>query len=154
MNMQINPRFIVVSCVFIALCTVIPSSVEAAQQCVKCSSSGCNKSILETKPCNRSCFTITMRQDSPYDKDTFLVKGCTSDLVFYSRSCANKCYDKKKKFGSSMYYMCVYCCTGDRCNQPKDSYNSGSQAKAGIILVAVSTTITVLRHLYFQGGTE
>jgi len=54
----------------------------------------------------------------------------------------NKCYDKKQEFGSTMHYICVHCCTGDKCNP-------ASQMKGGIILTAVSATLALMKYLYF-----
>lgn len=128
--------------VMATLYCLVPAPVEAAQQCVECTSSDCYESTLKTESCNEKCYTIHLRKDSPDEKKPFTVKGCTSDSLFYRRSCANKCYDKKKEFGSSMYYMCVYCCTGDKCN-------SGSQLKGGIMLTTVSATLVLMKYLYF-----
>lgn len=120
---------------------VFPVTEGAVQQCVSCSSSGCHESNPKTESCDEKCYTILLRKESPDEKDPFLVKGCTSDSLFYRRSCANKCYEKKKEFGSSMYYMCVYCCTGDKCN-------ASSRMKSGVIFVVVFATLAMLKCLY------
>ena len=121
---------------------VIPVAEEAVQQCVSCSGSGCHESTPKTQSCNEKCYTILLRKDSPDQKDPFVVKGCTTDILFYRRSCVNKCYDKKKEFGSFMYYMCVYCCTGDKCN-------TCSRMKGGVVFVVVSATIALFKCLNF-----
>ena len=131
---------VIVSTVFTVLSIFVPCSVQAAQQCVSCSSSDCYKSNLQTKSCERKCFTILMREDS-WDEKPFIIKGCTSDQVFARRRCDNKCYDKKKEFGGTEHYMCVHCCTGDRCNP-------GSRVKSEIILTFVSTTLALVRYIY------
>lgn len=132
---------VIVFSLFMAVCVLFPSSVEAAQQCVSCSSSDCLKSNPQTKSCDRKCFTLLLREDSR-DEKPFVIKGCTSDQVFSRRRCDNKCYDKKQEFGSTMHYICVHCCTGDKCNP-------ASQMKGGIILTAVSATLALMKYLYF-----
>ena len=128
--------------IFAVLCCAFPVTEEAVQQCVSCSSSACHESNPKTKSCDEKCYTILLRKKSPDEKDPFAVKGCTSDSLFYRRSCVNKCYEKKREFGSSMYYMCVHCCTGDKCN-------AGSRKKSGGIFVVVSATfVAVLKCLY------
>ena len=147
-----KPLVVVLSSMLISLCTVLPSynSVKAAQQCDSCTGSDCWVKTVTTKPCNRSCFTIELRQDSPDETDPFVVKGCTSDLVFMRRTCGNKCYDDKREFGSSMYYICVYCCTGDKCNQDhgKSTSNFGSKIKDDVILTTLSVAIAVTKLLF------
>ena len=134
--------FFVLSVAFYAMS---PSSVDAAQQCVACSSSDCYKSNPSTRSCNRKCFTMLLREDS-WDEKPFIIKGCTSDVVFTRRSCDNKCYDEKKTFGGIDHYMCVHCCTGDKCNSAN---SAGFHIRSGIILTFASTTLALIKYLYF-----
>ena len=158
--------FFVLSVAFYAMS---PSSVDAAQQCVACSSSDCYKSNPSTRSCNRKCFTMLLREDS-WDEKPFIIKGCTSDMVFTRRSCDNKCYEEKKTFGctsdmvftrrscdnkcyeekktfgSIEHYMCVHCCTGDKCNSAN---SAGFHMRSGIILTFASTTLALIKYLYF-----
>lgn len=134
-------HLVIVCFMFMALHPMAPSSVEAVQQCVSCSSSDCYGGNPSTKSCDKKCFSILLREDSP-DEKPFIIKGCTSDQVFSRRRCDNKCYDKKQKFGGTMYYMCVHCCTGDKCNP-------GSQVTSGVILTFASTALVLVKCLYF-----
>ena len=135
----------IVCIVFMAFYAMTPSSVEAAQQCVTCSSSGCYVSNPSTKSCQRKCFTMLLRRKSR-DQKPFVIKGCTSDQVFSRRRCDNECYDEKKKFGGTNYYMCVHCCTGDNCNSDS-SGSAGFQMKSGIILTFASTVLALMKYL-------
>ena len=138
-----KPLVIVLSSLLIALCTVLPYNfVKAAQQCDSCTGDSCSVKTIKTEPCSESCYKLELRKDSPDDTDPFVVKGCTSDSLFYRRSCANRCYSSKREFGSGMYYMCVYCCTGDKCNQ-------GSKAEGGVILITL-VAFAVTKYLYFH----
>ena len=74
------------------------------------------------------------------------LKGCTSDMVFTRRSCDNKCYDEKKTFGGIEHYMCLHCCTGDKC---KSANSAGFHMRSGIILTFASTTLALIKYLYF-----
>ena len=74
------------------------------------------------------------------------MKGCTSDQVFSRRRCDNECYDEKKKFGGTNYYMCVHCCIGDNCNSDS-SGSAGFQMKIGIILTFASTALALVKYL-------
>lgn len=125
---------------FAILSGVFPVAEVAVQQCVSCSSSACRESTPETESCDEKCYTMLLRKDSPDEKDPFMVKGCTTDSLFYRRSCVNKCYDKKKEFGSSMYYMCVHCCTGDKCN-------ACSELKSGVIFVVLTAALAMVNGL-------
>ena len=79
-------------------------------------------------------------------KKPFVIKGCTSDVVFTRRSCDNKCYDEKKTFGGIEHYTCVHCCTGDKCNSAN---SAGFHMRSGIILTFASTTLALKKYLYF-----
>ena len=127
--------------VIAALICVIPASVEATQQCISCTSDGCQKRFPKTVSCDQKCYKMLLRKESPDKDDPYVAKGCTSDSLFYRSSCANKCYNSKKEFGSSLYYKCVYCCSGDKCN-------SCSQMKYGTIMVVMSAAIAVITYLY------
>ena len=131
--------------VFMAFYAMTPFSVEAAQQCVTCSSSGCYASNPSTKSCQRKCFTVFLRGKSQ-DQKPFVIKGCTSDQVFSRLRCDNECYDEKKKFGGTNYYTCVHCCTGDNCNSDS-SGSAGFQMKSGIILTFASTALALVKYL-------
>lgn len=134
--------FFVLSVAFYA---INPSSVEAGQLCVACSSSDCYKSNPSTKSCDRKCFTMLFREES-WDEKPFIIMGCTSDMVFRRRSCDNKCYDEKKTFGGIEHYTCVHCCTGDKCNSEN---SAGFHMRSGIILTFASTTLALVKYLYF-----
>ena len=58
----------------------------------------------------------------------------------------NKCYDEKKTFGGIEHYMCVHCCTGDKCNSAN---SAGFHMRSGIILTFASTTLALIKYLYF-----
>lgn len=121
---------------------LIPAFAEASLQCVSCTGGSCETSNPKTEDCDEKCYTMELRKKSPDEEDPFVVKGCTSDSLFWRRSCVNKCYDSKKEFGSSLYYMCVHCCSEDKCN-------SCSRVKDGIIMVVVSAAIALVKYLYF-----
>ena len=174
-NREAMKGVFIVCIVFMAFYAMTPFSVEAAQQCVTCSSSGCYASNPSTKSCQRKCFTMLLRRKSR-DQKPFMIKGCTSDQVFSRRRCQprpqgfslkwvgphpffkgkalgtrlrrcdNECYDEKKKFGGTNYHMCVHCCTGDNCNSDS-SGSAGFQMKSGIILTFASTTLAVVKYL-------
>lgn len=127
--------------VIATLSCVIPVSLEVTQQCVSCTGGSCRTSTPKTKSCDEKCYTMLLRNKSPDQDDPFVVKGCTSDGQFYRRSCVNKCYDSKKEFGSSLYYMCVHCCSGDRCN-------SSSRVKGGIIMVVVFAGVALINYVF------
>ena len=129
----------------VAFYAMSPSLVEAAQQCVACSSSDCYASNPSTKSCNKKCFAMLLREES-WGEKPFIIKGCTSDMVFTRRSCDNKCYDEKKTFGGIEHYMCVHCCTGDKCNSAN---SAGFYMRSGIILTFASTTLALVKYLYF-----
>ena len=114
---------------------LIPAFAEASLKCVSCTGGSCETSNPKTEDCDEKCYTMELRK--------IVVKGCTSDSLFWRRSCVNKCYDSKKKFGSSLYYVCVHCCSEDKCN-------SCSRVKDGIIMVVVSAAIALVKYLYFQ----
>ena len=120
---------------------LIPAFAEASLQCVSCTGGSCETSNPKTEDCDEKCYTMELRKKSPDEEDPFVVKGCTSDSLFWRRSCVNKCYDSKE-FGSSLYYMCVHCCSEDKCN-------SCSRVKDGIIMVVVSAAIALVKYLYF-----
>jgi len=133
---------VVVFTVLIAVSAVLHYSAEAAQQCVTCSlTRDCFKATSPTMPCKGKCFKWLLRKNSPDEKPA-VIKGCTSDSLFsYRRRCINDCYKRKREFGDGMYYTCIYCCTGDKCNP-------ASQMKGGIILVAVSAALAVGKYLF------
>ena len=83
---------------------LIPAFAEASLQCVSCTGGSCETSNPKTEDCDEKCYTMELRKKSPDEEDPFVVKGCTSDSLFWRRSCVNKCYDSKKEFGSSLYY--------------------------------------------------
>ena len=129
----------------VAFYAMSPSSVEAAQQCVACSSSDCYKSNPSTKSCNRKCFTMLLCEES-WDEKPFIIKGCTSDMAFTRRSCDNKCYDEKKTFGGVEHYMCVHCCTEGKCNSAN---SAGFHMRSDIILTFASTTLALVKISLF-----
>ena len=129
----------------VAFYAMSPSSVEAVQQCVACSSSDCYASNPSTTSCNGKCFTMLLREGS-WDEKPFITKGCTSDMVFTRRSCDSKCYDEKKTFGGIEHYMCVHCCTGDKCNSAN---SAGFYMTSGIIFTFASTILALVKYLYF-----
>ena len=123
--------------------TLVSGHAQAGpQRCVSCSSTNCYNSTQKTNFCGRKCFTILLREDSP-DEKPVIIKGCTSDQVFARRRCDNKCYEEKKQFGGTEHYMCVYCCTGDKCNP------GSLQTKSGVILTFVFATLALVKYLYF-----
>ena len=125
---------------------------EADQQCISCDGNGCLQSSPKTSSCNGKCFTLLLRDDSPnYEKNPFIVKGCTKDYTFYGRSCVNKCYDDKKEFGSSEYYMCVYCCTGDECNKVTPGVGSASQMYGTLFSTVLSAALSIILIYHDQG---
>ena len=85
-NREAMKGVFIVCIVFMAFYAMTPFSVEAAQQCVTCSSSGCYASNPSTKSCQRKCFTMLLRRKSR-DQKPFMIKGCTSDQVFSRRRC-------------------------------------------------------------------
>ena len=105
--------------------------------------------LLQKQPkhqtCDRNCFTMLFREES-WDEKPFIIMGCTSDMVFRRRSCDNKCYDEKKTFGGIEHYTCVHCCTGDKCNSEN---SAGFHMRSGIILTFASTTLALVKYLYF-----
>ena len=128
--------------VFFIIATVsvlIPAFAEASLQCVSCTGGSSDTSNPKTEDCDEKCYTMELRKKSPDEEDPFVVKGCTSDSLFGRRSCVNKCYDSKKEFGSSLYYVCVHCCAEEKCNSC-----SRVIIKDGIIMVVVSAAIQVL----------
>lgn len=136
-------HLVLASSVFAALSVVFLPSVEAGQQCMSCTSHDCYKSNPSTKYCDKKCFTILLREDSPDEEKPFKIKGCTTDVIFTRRRCDNKCYDEKKKFGGIEHYMCVHCCTGDKCNSP------APQLKSGITMVFAFAVLALGKYFYF-----
>ena len=131
-------------CFNIAVSSVLHYSAEAAQQCVSCSlTRDCFKATSPTLYCKGKCFKWLLRKNSPDEKPA-VIKGCTSDTLFWRRTCIDDCYDTKREFGDGMYYTCIYCCTGDKCNP-------ASQMKGGIILAAVSATLAERKQKKMEG---
>ena len=60
-NREAMKGVFIVCIVFMAFYAMTPFSVEAAQQCVTCSSSGCYASNPSTKSRQRKCFTMLLR---------------------------------------------------------------------------------------------
>ena len=128
--------------ILVTLSCVIPVFAEASLQYVSCTGGSCETINPRTEDCDEKCYTMELRKKSPDEEDPFVVKGCTSDSLFWRRSCVSKCHDSKKEFGSSLYYMCVHCCSKDKCN-------SCSRVKDGIIMVVVSAAVALVKYLYF-----
>ena len=68
--------------VIAGLICVIPASVEATQQCISCTSDGCQKRFPKTVSCDEKCYKMLLRKESPDQDDPYVAKGCTSEVYF------------------------------------------------------------------------
>ena len=127
--------------ILVTLSSVMPVFAEASLQCVSCTGGSCETSNPKTEDCDEKCCTMELRKKSPDEDDPFVVKGCTSDGLFWRRLCVNKCYDSKRSLAHRCT-ICVHCCSKDKCN-------SCSRVKDGIIMVVVSAAAALVKYLYF-----
>lgn len=90
---------------------------------------------------------LNSKGDKPDHSNPYIVKGCETDGYFRHIGCKG-CYDDKKEIGSDKYFVCSYCCTGDRCNGVMPGFDAGLQLKGGILASLLSAVFALTLSYY------
>lgn len=76
--------------VIAALICVIPASVEATQQCISCTSDGCQKRFPKTVSCDEKCYKMLLRKEAPVTA-YFTDHHVPTNVTTQRRSLAHPC---------------------------------------------------------------
>lgn len=134
---------------FVFLVLVVSALYRAApqgQQCLNCEGKACNKDPPRTRYCSEKCSTFVMlgRGDEPDYDNPYIKRGCSNDNYLRRFGCVNKCYDKKRRVGSDKYFVCVYCCTGGKCNKASiPGIDAGLQLSGGVVTTMMSAGLSL-----------
>lgn len=122
----------------------------SGQQCLSCQGEDCEGESPATAHCSQECATMVDlgSGDKPTYDNSRIRKGCSDESWFHQLGgCRNECFDETKIFGTqseSKDWMCLYCCTGDRCNEVTPGINAGSLANRGSILITMQVVLFLL----------
>lgn len=132
----------------LALSTAAPQG----QQCLSCTidkaigTDEC-KDSPRIRYCSEKCsyFVMLGRGDEPnYDKP-YIVRGCSTDGYIRKFGCSNRCYDRKHTVGSDEYWVCTFCCTGDKCNKAAlPGIDAGLQLNGGFFTTLVAAAFSLI----------
>ena len=142
----LKPVFLVLA--LSALSTAAPQG----QQCLSCTidkaigTDEC-KDTPRIRYCSEKCsyFVMLGRGDEPnYDKP-YIVRGCSTDGYMRKFGCSSRCYNRKHTVGSDEYWVCTFCCTGDKCNTAAlPGIDSGLQLHGGLFTTLIATAFSVI----------
>lgn len=142
----LKPVFLVLA--LSALSTAAPQG----QQCLSCTidkaigTDEC-KDTPRIRYCSEKCsyFVMLGRGDEPnYDKP-YIVRGCSTDGYMRKFGCSSRCYNRKHTVGSDEYWVCTFCCTGDKCNTAAlPCIDSGLQLHGGLFTTLIAAAFSVI----------
>ena len=127
--------------VFLVLASsALSTAAPQGQQCLSCTidkaigTDEC-KDTPRIRYCSEKCsyFVMLGRGDEPnYDKP-YIVRGCSTDGYMRKFGCSSRCYNRKHTVGSDEYWVCTFCCTGDKCNKAAlPGIDAGLQLNGGL----------------------
>lgn len=125
----------------------LSSAAPKGQQCLSCTNEECKKDNPRLRHCSQKCstFIILGSGDKPNYNKPHITKGCSTDGYVKKFGCDNKCYDKKYTVGSTKYWVCVYCCTGDKCNKAGiPGIDAGLQLTGGFLTTLISAVFSLI----------
>ena len=135
----------------LALSALSPAAPQG-QQCLSCTidkATGTDecKDSKRIRYCSEKCsyFVMLGRGDEPnYDKP-YIVRGCSTDGYMRKFGCSNRCYNRKHTVGSDEYWVCTFCCTGDKCNKVAlPGIDSGLQLNGGLFTTFVAAAFSLI----------
>ena len=142
----LKPAFLVLA--LSALSTAAPQG----QQCLSCTidkaigTDEC-KDTPRIRYCSEKCsyFVMLGRGDEPnYDKP-YIVRGCSTDGYMRKFGCSSRCYNRKHTVGSDEYWVCTFCCTGDKCNTAAlPGIDAGLQLNGGLFTTLIAASFALI----------
>lgn len=163
MNVLVFAIFLLLTAQTEAIARKLPPDPQASgQQCISCQGENCNRQPAAITYCSQECATMVNlgSGDKPNYDAPYIAKGCSDAIWFHPiGGCRNKCYDERQDVGDkipavytlaeSKIWMCLYCCTGDKCNEVTPRINAGLQMNGNLIATTMQVTLSLtLVHVW------